>query len=111
MYQNKNKTTMALKKIQQMVDINGNPLGIVGFSASENLDGSTNADQSAAINSVAVRIAATDGDVRFAIGDDPVADGDCPIIFEGTDLYQPIEPGQKVSVFGGKANVCTVNFE
>jgi hypothetical protein len=96
------------KKFRLFRDSNGNPVNLIRLNdPQEVLSGA----QSLPIDGKAVRIFASDGAIRFLIGENPVADATSHALADQTDIYQPCNEGDKVSVFGGPANIATVGEE
>lgn len=95
--------------MKQPTDLNGNPVAVVKLGTHEEIDGtSASAQNSTAIATRVIRIFATTGNVRFLIGDNPTALATSIPLAENTEIYQPINPGQKIAVLGGKINVAQV---
>lgn len=103
---------MANRKLYQPVDSNGKPLGLIQLNDSQYVDGTSATAKSAAIEGYAIRIKSMDNDLKFKIGPDSIAE---PLEAAATDIalsaldeiYQPIQPGEKVAILGGIANICT----
>jgi hypothetical protein len=99
---------MTAAKNQMPTDSNSNPIPVMKLNASEDIDGTSNHDESAAIQGNMVRIVAIDGDIRFLIGEDPEALEDSHFLGDHQEIYQPCNIGDKVSVLGGPANIATL---
>jgi hypothetical protein len=99
---------MTAVKNQMPVDGNSNAIPVMKLGVSEDIDGTSTHDESAAIDGNMVRIVATDGDIRFLIGADPEALETSHFLGDHQEIYQPCEVGDKVSVLGGPANIGTV---
>jgi hypothetical protein len=92
--------------LKQLVDSNKNPIPVVHLSNSEDVDGSGASAQSSAFDGFLVRIVSIDNAIRVAVGADPTAVATSILISAFGELWLPIQPGFKVAVLGGKANVC-----
>lgn len=101
---------MAERKIRILVDADRQSLGIVKLNDSQDVDGSLGSSaQSTAINGYAVRILSLDENYfRFRIGANPTALATDPAVRGGDEILQPITPGQKVAILGGKVNITTL---
>lgn len=100
---------MAERKIRTLVDADRQNLGIVKLNDSQDVDGVGASAQSAAINGHAVRILSLDENYfRFRIGANPTALATDPAVSGGDEILQPIAPGQKVAILGGKVNITTL---
>jgi len=98
---------MATKKLLMPYDANNRPVPVMALSASHDINGTNASAQSSAIDGWIVRIASVDNALRVVIGANPTADVEDILIPALGEIYLPIEPGQKVAVLGGKANICT----
>ena len=95
--------------MKQQYDKNGNPIAILKLGTHEEIDGTAaSAQNSTAIGATAIRIFATENNIRFLIGDNPTALATSLPLAENTEIYQPILPGQKIAILGGKANVAQI---
>lgn len=100
---------MGERKIRILVDADRQSLGIVKLNDSQDVDGVGASAQSAAINGYAVRILSLDENYfRFRIGANPTALETDAAVRGGDEILQPIEPGQKVAILGGKVNITTL---
>lgn len=90
-------------------DANNEPFPAIELSASQDVDGTSASAQSAAIDGWLVRIQSVESTnvVRVLTGADPTALDTSVAIGPFKILFLPIQPGQKVAVKGGKANICT----
>jgi hypothetical protein len=91
-----------------LMDANGNPIPVMGLTASQDVNGTAASVQSAAIAGNLVRIVATDADIRVLTGVNPTALATSIFIPSGGELWLPVVIGDKVAVLGGIANICTV---
>ena len=99
-----------LKKLLQRDD-NGSPTGLMELTFAHDIDGTSQNAQSNAINGSVVRIVSLDNILRVKIGTNPTAGTTNDIAVPALgEIYQPIEPGQKVAVRGGKANISTAGY-
>lgn len=101
---------MATKKLLMPTDDNYHPIPIMALSGSHDVDGSNASTQSSAIEGYIVRIKSLDNQLRFVIGDDPTAVAASPALEAKDEIYQPVRPGQKVAILGGRANICTAGI-
>lgn len=95
------------KKIYMPKDSDQKPVPIMELSASHDVDGTSASTQSNAIDGYIVRIVSVDNALRVLIGADPTALDTSILVPALCEIYLPIQPGQKVAVKGGKANICT----
>lgn len=95
-----------MENVTQLVDTNKNPLPVVSLSNSQDVDGSGGSLQSTVLNGRLVRIVSVDNALRVAVGANPTAAEDGILISPFGELWLPIQPGWKVAVRGGKANIC-----
>ena len=72
-----------------------------------NLDGTSAADNSDALTSTLIRVAAID-DIRIATGVEVEASATSTYMPAGMVEWLKIIPGERVSVFGGQANITVV---
>ena len=93
-------------KNQMPIDANGNPVQAMKLGTPEDLDGTLAHDVSLAINADMVRIVALDGDIRFAIGAAPEATATSHFLGDHQEIWMPITNGEKVSVYGGTAQIA-----
>jgi len=98
------------KKLRLLKDDTGSAIQVMALSAPHDVDGTSQAAQSNAIDGECVRISAVTGPLRFLIGDNPTAQATSHYLAEGDTIYQPCEVGDKVSVLGGKANIATAGM-
>lgn len=89
-------------------DQNGNTIPIVALKEPHDVDGSVASAQSQPIDGDFVKITAKGSDITWLIGTNPEALQTSNWLGWGDYIYQPIERGQKVAVFGGLANIATV---
>lgn len=96
------------KKLLMPVDANMHPFPALDLSAPEDVDGSSASAQSAAIDAWLVRIHSVEATniIRVLVGANPTALDTSIALAPMQCLYLPIQPGQKVAVKGGKANIC-----
>ena len=99
---------MATKRLVLQRDANNLPTNLMPLGDSQDVDGTGASAQSTAIDGYAVRIKSLDNQLRFLIGNNPTALATSPALEAFDEIYQPIIPGQKVAIFGGKANICVV---
>lgn len=87
------------------------PMPLMKLAFPHDVDGTSDSTQSKAINGYVVRIVSLDNLLRIKIGANPTAgttnDAAVPALGE---IYLPIEPGQKVAVRGGQANIATACY-
>lgn len=95
------------KKFSLVRDSNGNPAQLVPLSDPHDI---ATGEQSNPIDGKVVRICAVDGAIRWLIGEDPEATAASHFLADQAEIYQPIEPGHKVSVYGGPANIGTAGI-
>ena len=95
-----------MENVIQLVDVNGNPIPVVHLSNPEDVDGSGVSTQSSVFNGRLVRIVSIDNALRVAVGANPTAGAAGILISAFGELWLPIQPGWKVAVLGGKANIC-----
>jgi len=99
-----------LKKLLEKDD-DRQPMPLMKLAFPHDIDGTSNSAQSNAINGYVVRIVSLDNLLRIAIGTNPTADLTNEIVVPALgELYLPIEPGQKVAVRGGQANISTAGY-
>jgi len=96
------------KKLYMPKDADRKAIPVMALSASHDVDGTGASAQSNAIDGWIVRIASVDNALRVAIGSNPTAGAADILVPALGEMYLPIQPGQKVAVLGGKANICTV---
>lgn len=94
------------KKLQMPYDTNGNPVQAMKLGDPEEIDGTLAHDETAALEGELVRIVALDGDIRFLIGTAPEAEATSHFLGDHQEIWMPITTGDKVSVYGGKAQVA-----
>lgn len=99
---------MAPRKIRILTDSDRVSLGIVKLNDSQDVNGTASSTQSAAINGHAVRILSLDNIIRFAIGENPTALATSAAIQALDEILQPCNPGDKVAILGGNANITTL---
>lgn len=83
------------------------PVSVVQLSDPQDIDGAAASAQSDAVDGEVIRIVAVNADIRFVIGDNPVALTTSHYLALGSEIYLPIKPGQKVAVLGGTAHIAT----
>jgi len=99
-----------LKKLLERDD-NGSPMGLMKLAFPHDIDGTSQSVQSNAINGYVVRIVSLDNILRVKIGTNPTAAATSEITVPALgEIYLPIEPGQKVAVRGGQANISTAGY-
>lgn len=96
------------KKLLMPVDANMHPFPALALSASQDVDGTSASAQSAAIDAWLVRVHSveTTNIIRVLVGDNPTALDTSPALAPMKTLLLPIQPGQKVAIKAGKANIC-----
>jgi len=95
------------KKLLMPFDANNRPIPVMSLASPDDVDGTSASAQSSAIDGWIVRIASVDNALRVAIGSNPTAVATDILIPALGEMYLPIQPGEKVAVLGGKANICT----
>lgn len=95
-----------MENVNQLIDINQNPMPVVHLSSPEDVDGSGASTQSSVFDGRLVRIVSIDNALRVAVGPDPTAGAAGILIPAFGELWLPIQPGWKVAILGGKANIC-----
>ena len=98
------------KTLVSIKDGNGNVLPIIALGASQDVVSTSASVQSTAIDAKAVRIVSVSGDLRFLTGSNPVALAASPILKDGQEIWVPINPGDKVAILGGTANISEVGI-
>jgi len=96
------------KKRRLLLDELGNPIQIMSLSSSHDVDGTSASAQSEVIDGDIVRISAVNADIRFLIGQNPVALSTSHYLALGCSIEQPIAKGNRVAILGGIANIATV---
>jgi len=96
------------KKLLMPRDAQNRSIPVLDLSASHDIDGTSASDQSDAIDGWIVRIVSLDNILRVAVGANPTAVAADIAVPALGEIYLPIQPGQKIAVLGGKANICTV---
>ena len=96
------------KKLLMPIDANMHPFPALDLSASEDVDGTSASAQSAAIDAWMVRVQSLEAVnvVRVLVGANPTATDTDIALAPMKTLLLPIQPGQKVAIKAGKANIC-----
>lgn len=91
-------------------DWRGDPFPVISISGCGliNLDGTSAAAHSDALNYTLIRVAAID-DIRIATGVGVEASATSTYMPAGMVEWLRIIPGERVSVFGGQANITVVS--
>lgn len=84
------------------------PMNLIDLQDSQNVDGTLASAVSTRLNAQTIRITATDGDIRFKIGDKTVeATVDDIFLGDHDKEFIAVTPGQYIAVLGGPANIVT----
>ena len=96
------------KKLYMPKDADREPFPALDLSASADVDGTSASAQSAAIDAWLVRVQSIEATnvIRVLVGANPTATDTDIAVAPMDKIFLPIQPGQKVAVKGGKANVC-----
>lgn len=95
---------------KQKIDLDGHVLPIVGLGASIDVDGTSASAQSGVFDAdgiTIIRLSAVTA-CRILIGTDPTALATSTYVAAGMIDYFPVPAGQKIAVFGGKANMTVL---
>lgn len=95
------------KKLYMPKDADRKAVPVMSLSAPHDVDGTSVSTQSDAIDGWVARIVSVDNALRIAIGTNPTAGLTDILVPALGEIYLPIQPGEKIAVFGGKANICT----
>jgi hypothetical protein len=95
-----------MKTLELLRDANGNIMPIIPLSDPQDVVSTGTSVQSTTIDARAARIASVSGDVRFEYGENPEAAAASHFLKEGSEIWIPINPGDKIAILG----TCTVNI-
>lgn len=88
-------------------DDNGQAIQAMSLSGSHDIDGTSVSAVSSVIDGTLVRICATNGDIRFMVGRNPVAVAGSNFLGDHQEIWMPCNEGDQVAILGGKANIAT----
>jgi len=88
-------------------DAHGLPVPIMSLNDSHDVDGTAVSAQSNAIDGQIARICAVGSDIRFLSGVNPTAVAVSNFLAANSEIWIPVNVGDKIAVLGGIANIST----
>jgi len=78
------------------------------LGANQKIDGTSASAQTTEFTSETIVLIVPEDTVRVAVGEDPTADTNSPLLPEGVPFYFRVPTGHKIAIQGGVANITTM---